>query len=87
MSTARSRNAGFSMPICARQWFMAHCSRSGASTISASIWSSSPARSSPSGLRTTRSLVSAQPALATMGSGSENQSWRSASAWGLFLTT
>ncbi|CAM5459025.1 hypothetical protein SCALM49S_03833 [Streptomyces californicus] len=87
MATARARSPGWSMPIRARQWFIAHCRRSGASRIRASMTSRSPARSRPSGFFPTRSVVSAQPALATTGSGSADQATRSSSAWGLFLTT
>ena len=61
------RSSGCSIPIWARQWFIAHCRRSGASFISASMTSSSPGRSRTSGVFATRSVVSAQPALATTG--------------------
>jgi hypothetical protein len=77
MSIARARYSAWWIPICARQLFIAHCSRSGASFISVSIVSSSPERSSPSGRFATRSAVSAQPALATTGSGSADQATRS----------
>lgn len=87
MAIARARCSGCSMPICARQWFIAHCRRSGASFISASMTSSSPGRSRPSGFFATRSVVSAQPALATTGSGSAVQTRRSSSACGFFFTT
>lgn len=87
LAIARARCSGWVMPIWARHSFMAHCRRSGASATRASIASRRPARSRPSGLLPTRSVVSAQPALATTGSGSVNQVPRSASACGLFFTT
>lgn len=79
--------AGVVDPIRARQWFIAHRSRSGASFIRASMTSSSPGRSRTSGFFLTLAVVSAQPALSTTGSGSAVQTRRSSSACGLFFTT
>lgn len=79
--------APVSLPYLAGRALNLHRFPGGASFISASTTSSSATRSRPSGLRTTRSAVSAQPAEATTGSASSSQASRNSSAPGCLRTT